>query len=66
MTQETTTTPPVVPPTVRTVAYVVGIVAGLAAAPSLLAFDLPAWAAVAAAVSGAANALAFGYNPTRQ
>lgn len=57
---------PTVPPTVRTWAYVVGIVAGLAVAPSLYAFGLEPWAVVSGAVSGAANALAFGYRPTRQ
>jgi len=56
---------PTVPPAVRTVAYVVGLTFGLAVAPSLIALDLPAWAAVAVAISGAANALAFGYRPTR-
>ena len=56
---------PTVPAQVRTVAYVVGIVSALALAPSLLAYGLEALAAVAVAVSGAANALAFGYRPTR-
>ena len=56
---------PTVPPIVRTVGYVVGLTFGLAVAPSLMAFDLIAWAAVAVAISGAANALAFGYRPTR-
>lgn len=58
-------TAPVVPEVVRTVAYVVGLLAGLVVAPSLLAYDLAAPAAVAAAVSGGCNALAFGYNPMR-
>lgn len=57
---------PTVPAPVRTWAYVVGIVSGLAVAPSLYAFGLEPWAVVAGAVSGAANALAFGYRPTRQ
>ncbi|MGN7705040.1 hypothetical protein [Cellulosimicrobium sp. 22601] len=56
---------PTVPPVVRTVAYVVGLTFGLGVAPSLIALNLPAWAAVAGAISGAANALAFGYRPTR-
>lgn len=56
---------PTIPPQARTWAYVVGILAGVAVAPSLLAYGLDAPAAVAAAVSGAANALAFGYRPTR-
>ena len=58
-------TSPTVPARVRTVAYVVGIVAALAVAPSLLAYGQEAAAAVAVAISGAANALAFGYRPTR-
>lgn len=56
---------PTIPPKVRTGAYVVGIVSALAVAPALLAYGLEAPAAVAIAVSGAANALAFGYRPTR-
>lgn len=56
---------PTVPPRLRTVCYVLGAVLGLAAAPSLLALDLPQWAGVAAACAGAANALALGYRPTR-
>jgi len=56
---------PAVPPVVRTVAYLVGLTFGLAVAPALMAFDLIAWAAVAVAISGAANAVAFGYRPTR-
>lgn len=56
---------PTVPARVRTWAYVVGIVSGVGAAPALLAYGLTEAAAVAAAVSGAANALAFGYRPTR-
>lgn len=56
---------PAVPARVRTWAYVVGIIAALAVAPSLLAYGLEPAAAVAVAISGAANALAFGYRPTR-
>ena len=56
---------PTVPVRVRTAAYVVGIVAALAVAPSLLAYGQEPAAAVAMAISGAANALAFGYRPTR-
>lgn len=55
---------PTISPQVRTAAYVVGIVAALAVAPALLAYGLEAPAAVAVAISGAANALAFGYRPT--
>lgn len=57
---------PTVPPTVRTWAYVVGIAAGVGAAPALLAAGLTVAAGIAAAIAGAANALAFGYRPTRQ
>lgn len=56
---------PTVPARVRTAAYIVGIVCALAVAPSLLAYGQEAAAAVAVAISGAANALAFGYRPTR-
>lgn len=56
---------PAVPARVRTIAYVVGIVSALAVAPSLLAYGQEPAAAVAVAISGAANALAFGYRPTR-
>lgn len=56
---------PTVPPAARTWAYVVGIVSALGAAPALLAYGLNEAAAVAVAISGAANALAFGYRPTR-
>lgn len=56
---------PAIPPRVRTWAYVVGIACGLGVAPSLLAYGLEPAAAVAVAISGAANALAFGYRPTR-
>jgi len=56
---------PTVPARVRTGAYVVGIVLGVGVAPALLALGLEPAAGVAAALSGAANALAFGYRPTR-
>ncbi|TDE91593.1 hypothetical protein EXU48_15725 [Occultella glacieicola] len=56
---------PKVPDRVRTWAYGVGIGLGLGAAPALLALNQPALAGVAAALAGAANALAFGYRPTR-
>jgi hypothetical protein len=57
---------PSLPPTFRTACYVVGTVFGLGVAPALAAAPVPAWSvAAAAAVSGAANALAFGYRPTR-
>lgn len=56
---------PTVPPVVRTVAYLVGIVLGVGVAPALLALGLVPAAGVAAALSGAANAIAFGYRPTR-
>lgn len=49
----------------RTRFYVAGTILGLGVAPSLIALDLPALAAVAASLSGACNALAVGYRPTR-
>jgi len=64
MTQDT---PPVptVPPAVRTVAYVVGIVAGAAVTPLTVA-GLEVAASIAGAAAAAAAAIAFGYRPTRQ
>lgn len=56
---------PTVPARFRTVAYVAGAVLGLGVAPALISLDLPQWAGVSAALAGAANALAFGYRPTR-
>lgn len=56
---------PVIPERVRTGAYVAGIVLGLGGVPSLVAVGAPALAAVAGALAGACNALAFGYRPTR-
>lgn len=55
-----------VPERVRTAAYLAGTVLGLGVAPALIAAGLPAWAGVAAALAGAANAIAFGYRPTRK
>jgi len=55
-----------IPKLVRTWAYALGLVFGLGVAPALLALDLVAWSGVAIAVSGAANAIAFGYRPTRE
>lgn len=60
MEQET----PTVPPKVRTWCYVTGAVLGLGVAPALLAFGLTEAAGAAAALAGAANALAVGYRPT--
>lgn len=54
-----------VPAPVRTWCYITGTVLGLGVAPAMLAIDRPALAGVAAAVAGAANAIAFGYRPTR-
>lgn len=54
-----------VPPPVRTWAYLIGTALGLGVAPAMLAIDQPALAGVAAALAGAANAIAFGYRPTR-
>lgn len=56
---------PTVPPKVRTGAYLVGIVVGVGVGPSLAAFGLDSWTAVASAVAGAASVIAFGYRPTR-
>lgn len=56
---------PTIAPQVRTGAYIAGTVLGLGIAPALLAYGLTAEAGVAAALAGAANALAFGYRPTR-
>lgn len=56
---------PTIPPRARTWAYIVGIVCGLGVAPSLLAYGQEPAAAVAVAISGAANAVAFGYRPTK-
>ncbi|PTU56416.1 hypothetical protein DBB34_09140 [Sphaerisporangium cinnabarinum] len=56
---------PTLPERVRTGLYVAGTLLGLGAAPSLIALEQPALAAVAAAFSGACNALAFGFRPTR-
>jgi hypothetical protein len=58
-------TPPTIPPAVRTAAYIGGAVLGLGVAPALLSLGLTGWAGVAGALAGAANALAFGYRPTR-
>lgn len=58
-------TTPTVPARVRTWCYAIGVTLGLGVAPALLAVDQPALAGVAAALAGAANALAFGYRPTR-
>ncbi|MBU4213605.1 MAG: hypothetical protein KJ792_03005 [Actinobacteria bacterium] len=68
MSTENTTTDPadLVPPKVRTAAYVLGIVLGVGIAPALLAAGLTVWAGVAAALAGGASAIAYGYRPTRQ
>lgn len=57
---------PAIPPIVRTWCYILGTLLGLGAAPALIALDLPTWAGVAAALAGAANALAFGYRPREE
>lgn len=56
---------PTIPPQARTWAYAVGTVLGIGVAPALLAVGQTEAAGVAAALAGAANALAFGYRPTR-
>lgn len=57
--------PPSVPPSLRTWCYIVGTVLGLGVTPAL-ALTGPTWAAaLAGGLSGACNALAFGYRPTR-
>lgn len=55
---------PAIPDRVRTGAYVVGALLGVGVAPALIMYD-EKLAAVAAALSGACNVLAFGYRPTR-
>ena len=55
---------PTIPPVVRTVTYVVGILAGAAVTPLALA-GLEVGAASAGALAGACSAIAFGYRPTR-
>jgi hypothetical protein len=56
---------PAIPPRARTVCYVVGVVAGVTGAGIGLALGSDVIAAVAAAVAAGANALAFGYRPTK-
>lgn len=56
---------PAVPEKVRTGAYIAGTFLGVGVAPALLAYGLTAAAGAVAAVSGACNALAFLYRPTR-
>lgn len=56
---------PTVPKAVRTWAYAIGAVLGFGVAPALLAAGQYTAAGVAAAAAGGANALAFGYRPTR-
>lgn len=56
--------PPAIPATLRTVLYVVGVFAAAAAIPVGLAGSEVA-AASLTALSGACNALALGYRPTR-
>jgi len=55
---------PRVPPVVRTIAYLVGIVGALGIAPVGLALDLPVVTAVGSALGGVGSAIAFGYRPT--
>lgn len=56
---------PVIPERVRTAAYVVGTVVGIAGAGIGTALELPDLAGVCSALAAACNALAFGYRPTR-
>lgn len=58
-------TTPTIPAKLRTGLYVAGTFLGVGAAPALLALGYEPAAGVAAAFSGACNALAFGYRPTR-
>lgn len=53
------------PKTLRTWAYGLGTLFGLGVAPALLAVNQPALSGVAVAISGACNALAWGYRPTK-
>lgn len=70
--QQLPETPPAVSPAVRTWCYILGAITGLGLTPPLVLIatqtgDL-AWgaaAALAGGLSGAFNALAFGYRPTR-
>lgn len=62
---ENETPAPVIPERVRTAAYIVGIVVGVAGGGIGVALELPGFAGVCAAISAACNALAFGYRPTR-
>jgi hypothetical protein len=64
--------PPTVAPAVRTWCYILGALFGLGLTPPLVLLATQSgdlWAGVAAALagglSGAFNALAFGYRPTR-
>lgn len=68
---EPTPSPPTVSPSLRTRLYVAGTLLGLGVAPPLVVaaaqYEHPALtvaAAAASALSGACNALAFGYRPT--
>ena len=63
--EDTTTVEDSVPKPVRTWAYAIGAVLGFGVAPALLSAGLYTLAGVAAALAGGANALAFGYRPTR-
>lgn len=56
---------PTVPPVVRTTAYVVGIIVGIAGAGIGIALELPVVTGICSAIAGACNALAYGYRPTR-
>lgn len=58
-------TTPKVPERVRTWAYVVGIVVGITGGGVGIALESPVVAGICAAVAAGANALAFGYRPTR-
>lgn len=66
---EDTTPVPTISPKLRTRLYVAGAMLGLGIAPALAAAAMT-WpvaaipAALAAGLSGACNALAFGYRPT--
>lgn len=56
---------PIIPEKVRTGLYVAGAFLGVGIAPALYAIGLEPLSVVAGSLSGACNAVAFGYRPTR-
>lgn len=56
---------PTIPPVVRTTAYVVGVVVGITGGGIAIALESPVIGGICAAVAAGANALAYGYRPTR-